>query len=171
MSDLSARARPLELIVRTSPASLTSPPSVAQLVDCRANKNSLLDDYLEGWATANSARILAAAAPDFCFYDPLIGTFVRRTMHEYFKLLQDKLSGAGVIRRPDVAFFLRGPMDQRSRAGELPFWREAPRIGLTGVSAIKLGKRGVIAESVTYDLNLASDILRRAFEGSLASWR
>jgi hypothetical protein len=128
----------------------------------------LLDCYLEGWAEANSAKILAATAPDFCFYDPLVGTFVRRTMYEYFEVLQGRLSAAGVIERPDVAFFLRGPMGQRSRAGELPFWREAPRVGLTGVSAIKLGKRGVVAESVAYDLNLASDALRRAFEGSLA---
>jgi hypothetical protein len=130
-----------------------------------------LDDYLEGWAEANPAKILAATAPDFCFYDPLVGSFVRRTMHEYFEILQDKLSSAGVIRRPDVAFFLRGPMDQRSHAGELLFWREAPQIGLTGISAIKLGRRGLIAESVAYDLNLASDVLRRAFEGSCASSR
>jgi hypothetical protein len=91
-----------------------------------------LDDYLEGWAEANPAKILAATAPDFCFYDPLVGSFVRRTMHEYFEILQDKLSG---------------------------------------ISAIKLGRRGLIAESVAYDLNLASDVLRRAFEGSCASSR
>jgi hypothetical protein len=124
----------------------------------------VLDCYLEGWAGADSAKILAATAPEFCFYDPLVGSFEQRTMHEYFKLLQSRLSRAGIIRRPDLAFFLRGSMGQRSRVGELPFWREAPRIGLTGVSAIKLGKRGVVAESVAYDLNLASDALRRAFE-------
>jgi hypothetical protein len=142
-------------------------PKVARLVMWRATGTSPLDRYLEGWAEANPAKILAATAPDFCFYDPLVGSFVRRTIHEYFELLQDRLSRAGIIQRPDLAFFLHGPMDPRSRAGELPFWREAPRIGLTGVSAIKLGKRGVVAESVAYDLNLASDALRRAFDGSL----
>ena len=45
---------------------------------------------------------------------------------------------------------------------ELQFWREAPRIGLTGVAEIEIGEQGITAERVAYDLNLASDILRRA---------
>jgi hypothetical protein len=45
---------------------------------------------------------------------------------------------------------------------ELQFWREAPGIGFTGVAEIEIGERGVVAERVAYDLNLASDILRRA---------
>jgi hypothetical protein len=49
-----------------------------------------------------------------------------------------------------------------SRAEGLEFWREAPRIGLTGISRIEVGERGVVSESVAYDLNLASDLLRRA---------
>jgi hypothetical protein len=85
-------------------------------------------------------------------------------LHEYFDLLHDRLSRAGTIRRPDIAFFLSGPMDRRSHPSELRFWREAPRIGLTGVTRIKVGERGVIAESVTYDLNLASDMLGRALQ-------
>ena len=44
---------------------------------------------------------------------------------------------------------------------ELQFWREAPRIGLTGVAEIEIGERGVVAERVAYDLNLASEILCR----------
>ena len=163
MSHASARPRPLEGHCAHVARIADIRPEVARLVDWRANGNSLLEDYVEGWAEANPAKILAAAGPDFCFYDPLVGTFVRRTIHAYFESLQDRFASAGAVRRPDVAFFLRGPMDQRSSAGELPFWREAPRLGLTGVSAIRLGKRGVIAESVAYDLNLASDALRRAF--------
>jgi hypothetical protein len=46
---------------------------------------------------------------------------------------------------------------------ELQFWREAPRIGLTGVAEIEIGERGVVAERVAYDLNLASDMLCRAW--------
>jgi hypothetical protein len=140
--------------------------NVRRVLDQRAIGNSLLDCYLEGWAEANPAKIIAATSPGYRFCDPFVGTFLRRTIHEYFDLLQDGLSRAGVIRRPDVAFFLRGPMDQRSPARELQFWREAPRIGLTGVSKIDVGQRGIIAESVAYDLNLASDTLRREFERS-----
>ena len=44
---------------------------------------------------------------------------------------------------------------------ELQFWREAPRIGLTGVAEIEIGERGITAERVAYDLNLAFDILCR----------
>ena len=46
----------------------------------------------------------------------------------------------------------------------LQFWREAPRIGLTGISQIVVGERGVIAEGVAYDLNEASDMLRRVLQ-------
>jgi hypothetical protein len=44
--------------------------------------------------------------------------------------------------------------------GKLQFWREAPRIGLTGVAWIEIGELGVSAERVAYDLNVASDLLR-----------
>ena len=40
--------------------------------------------------------------------------------------------------------------------------REAPRLGLTGITFITLGARGVLAEKVAYDLNLASEILRHS---------
>jgi hypothetical protein len=160
MSHSSARSRPSENHGAHVARVAHLRPLVTRPADWRPDASVLLDAYLQGWAEADSARIVAAAAPGFRFCDPLVGTFVRRTMRAYFDLLHDRLSGAGVIRRQDVAFFLRGPMDQRSRAGELAFWREAPRIGLTGVTSITLGRRGVIAESVAYDLNLASDALR-----------
>jgi hypothetical protein len=38
--------------------------------------------------------------------------------------------------------------------------REAPRLGLTGITFITIGDRGIIAERVAYDLNLAMDVLR-----------
>src|SRR5262245_1006498 len=139
MSDSSARAWSSENHSVSVARIADVRPKIARLVDWRADASSLLDRYLEGWAEANAAKILAAAGPDFRFCDPLVGTFVRRTMHGYFELLQDRLSRTGVVRRPDIAFRLHGPMAQRSRAGELSFWREAPRLGLTGVSAIRLG--------------------------------
>ncbi len=169
MSNLSSRSRPLEDHRQHIACSAEVRPKVARLVGWKAAAQSLLDRYLEGWAEADPSKILAATAPDFCFYDPLVGSFEQRTMHDYFKILRDRLSCAGVIRRSDLSFFLRGPMGQRSLIGELPFWREAPRIGLSGVSEIRLGTRGVVTESVAYDLNLASDALRRAFDGSSAT--
>jgi hypothetical protein len=48
-----------------------------------------------------------------------------------------------------------------ARSNELQFWREAPRIGLTGVAWIEIGRLGVSAENVAYDLNMVSDLLWR----------
>jgi len=55
-------------------------------------------------------------------------------------------------------------MDHPSDPERLRFWREAPRIGLIGITEVEVGERGVIAERVAYDLNLASDILCRAVQ-------
>jgi hypothetical protein len=132
--------------------------------DQKGRRNSLLDRYREGWSEANSAKILDATAPGYRFCDPFVGSFSQQSLHEYFDLLQDRLSRVGPIRRLDIAFVLRGPMDRSSRPSELQFWREAPRIGLTGVTQIEVGERGVIAESVAYDLNLASDVLCRTVQ-------
>ena len=137
-------------------------PNIHQLLDPRAIGNSLLKCYLEGWAEANPAKILAATAPGYHFRDPFVGSFLRPTLHEYFDLLQDRLSRAGVTRLTDVAFLLSGPIAQPSYVGSLQFWREAPRVGLTGVTEIEVREQGVIAERVAYDLNLASDTLRHA---------
>jgi hypothetical protein len=106
-------------------------------------------------------KILDATAPSYRFTDPFVGSFDRRSLHKYFDLLQDTLSRTGAISRRELAFFLQGPMKLQSH-NELQFWREAPQIGLTGVAEIEIGERGVVAERVAYDLNLASDVLRRA---------
>ena len=82
-------------------------------------------------------------------------------LHKYVDLLRDRISYTGTISRRELAFFLQGPMKPRSHK-EIQFWREAPRIGLTGVAEIEIGDRGIAAERVAYDLNLASDISRRA---------
>jgi len=127
-----------------------------------AAPDGLLDYYCAGWAVADPARILEAAAPNYHFYDPLVGRFSPQSLPQYFELLRLRLARAGMINRCDLAFFLRGPMT--GAAGRPRFWREAPRIGLTGIAEIVLGPYGVVAERVAYDLNLASDLLCRAFD-------
>jgi hypothetical protein len=148
-------------------------PKVVQLLDRvrgqNANPTSPLNRYIEGWAQTDLEKILDATAPSYRFTDPFIGSFDGRSLHKYFDLLQDRLSCTGAISRRELAFFLQGPMKLRSHK-ELQFWREAPRIGLTGVAEIEIGERGVAAERVAYDLNLASDILCRvlALRGSVS---
>ena len=141
-------------------------PSVVQFLDRardqEANRASPLDRYLDGWAETDLDKILDATAPGYRFIDPLIGSFSGQSLYEYFDLLQDRLSHAGTISRFDLAFFLHGPMERRSHVKGVQFWREAPRIGLTGVAEIEIGERGVIAECVAYDGNLASHMLCRS---------
>jgi hypothetical protein len=139
-------------------------PKVVQFLDRvrdqNANPTSPLNRYIEGWAQTDLEKILDATAPSYRFTDPFVGSFDGRSLHKYFDLLQDSLSCTGPISRRDLAFFLQGPMKRRSHK-EFQFWREAPRIGLTGVAEIEIGERGVAAERVAYDLNLASGILCR----------
>lgn len=120
----------------------------------------LLNYYFEGWAEADPAMILDATAPDYRFHDPLVGLFARPSLPRYFALLQEKLACAGAITRRDLAFVLRGPLTLSTP--ELQFWREAPLVGLTGIAQIVVGPRGIVAERVAYDLNLASGVLSRA---------
>jgi hypothetical protein len=127
-----------------------------------------LPDYLQGWSEADPAKIRAAVTASYRFHDPLIGTFSQRSLHEYFDLLQDRLLCSGPIDRLDIAFFLRGPMDQLPPSTALRFSREAPRVGLTGICEIERAEGGVVSERVEYDLNLASNLLRSA---SSDGWR
>src|SRR5262249_49355345 len=118
----------------------------------------LLDTYVEGWADADADLILGAAAPDYCFHDPLVGLFARASLPRYFTLLHQRFARAGAMKRRDVAFNLCGPMiDVRG----LQFWREAPGLGLTGITEIVIGPHGIVSERVAYDLNLACGQLRR----------
>jgi hypothetical protein len=120
----------------------------------------LLDWYLEGWAEANLAKIFAATAHGYRFDDPLVGAFSRWSFPVYFEHLRGRFARAGAVTTRDFAFSIRGPMDGPRRCGRLKFFREAPRLGLSGVTFITIGERGIVAESVAYDLNLASDVLR-----------
>jgi hypothetical protein len=119
-----------------------------------------LDRYLEGWAEVNPGKIFAATAYDYCFNDPLVGQFSRWSVRVYFERLRSRFACAAATTVRDLAVFIHGPMDGSLQDGPLTFFREAPRLGLTGVTIITIGERGVIAETVAYDLNLASDRLR-----------
>jgi hypothetical protein len=128
--------------------------------DQNARRIAALDHYVEGWAEADVDKIFDATAPSYRFTDPLVGSFSGRLLHEYFDILQCRFSRAGTITKHELAFFLRGPLEGRSNGRDLRFWREAPLIGLTGVAEVEIGERGVIAERVAYDSNLASNTLR-----------
>jgi hypothetical protein len=138
-------------------------PCVVQFVnrtrDQSAHELSALDRYVEGWAKADVDKICDASAPGYRFTDPLVGTYGRSSLHKYFDELRCRFSRIGTIGKDEFFFFLRGPME-RTHVRRFQFWREAPLIGLTGVAEVQIGERGIVAEHVSYDGNLASDMLR-----------
>ena len=119
----------------------------------------LLDRYLEGWAEVNPAKIFAATAHDYRFNDPLVGAFSRSSIRAYLERVRWKFASSGAVTTADLAVCIRGPM-AGSHGGRVTFFRELPRLGLSGISCITVSARGVIGETVTYDLNLAADVLR-----------
>ena len=95
-----------------------------------------------------------------CELIPLVGAFSRCSFPVYFEHLRGRFARAGAVAARDFAFSIRGPMGGALRRGRLKFFREAPRLGLSGITFITVGERGIVAENVVYDLNLASDVLR-----------
>jgi hypothetical protein len=80
---------------------------------------------------------------------------------------------AGALRHPaprarNLAFALHGPIHPLRGDRSRRYWREAPLLGLAGESEIVVTRRGVAAEAVEYDLNIASDALRDG--GSPRAW-
>ena len=121
---------------------------------------TMLARYLEGWADADPFKIADATAHDYDFHDPLVGSFSRRTLPQYFALLRSRFGIAGAIGRQDLAFTLRGPMWCATHPARHQYWREAALLGLTGLAEITVTQGFVATEVVTYDLNIACETLR-----------
>jgi hypothetical protein len=151
--------------VATSDAGFAETETVTETIAEAVSWSRLLDWYLEGWAEANVAKIFAATAHGYRFDDPLVGTFSRWSFPVYFEHLRGRFARAGAIATRDFTFSVSGPTDGPRRRGRLKFFREAPQLGLSGITFITIGERGIIAENVSYDLNLASDVLRNLAGG------
>ena len=113
--------------------------------------------YITGWAQADPTMIAGAAIDEYQFHDPLVGMFTGQRLSRYFEFLHAQFDCDGV--RTQAAFYLRGPMDGCAQ-GEFTFFREAPQLGLIGIARILVGPRGVMSETVAYDLNMATEMLR-----------
>jgi|GEM_PF-322960 len=157
ISDIKAGSKPVHVIglsptlestmldARMSPQSWDN-RHVRVSGDKRLPQDRMLARYIEGWAEANSAKILDATDAGYSFHDPFVGCFSRRTLSEYFERLQTRFARAGATSRQDLFFHLRGPRDGLSCHDEFEFWQEAPRVGLTGIAQIKASPRGVLVE-------------------------
>jgi hypothetical protein len=120
-----------------------------------------LDSYLAGWSEADPDKIVASTAPDYFFDDPLVGRFSKGSLPTYFGHIHARFAPSGTSAGRKYVFCFHGPIDEPPHLGQRHYVREAPALGLTGVTTITIGERGVAAERVAYDLNLASDVLRR----------
>ena len=164
MLHFSEIARPSQVVNARQAIPALGQTRVAKLQQAREKKESRppLERYLEGWAKIDLEQILDATAAGYRFHDALVGTFSRWSLHEYFDILLERCSRSGAVKRRDIAFELHGPMQGPLHPGGIWFWREAPRVGLAGITQIEVGEQGIIGESVAYEANLASDMLRRA---------
>jgi hypothetical protein len=116
--------------------------------------------YVAGWSEADPDKIADATAAEFVLDDAFLGRFSSHTLPNYFEILRSRFGATAPTAQKDLAFALRGPMDGPSGEPMRQYWREAPRLGLTGVTWIAVTPRGIVADSVAYDLNMACEILR-----------
>jgi hypothetical protein len=144
----------------TSAGAAGAAANVERAHDEAPSWRALLARYLEGWAEVNMRKIFTATAHGYRFDDPLVGTFSRWMFPVYFERVAASFARTGAVATKDLAFCIHGPMHGAMRLGQLEFYRAAPRLGLTGITVITVGAYGVISESVAYDLNLATELLR-----------
>jgi hypothetical protein len=124
----------------------------------------LLALYIAGWSEADPRKIADAAAVDYAFEDALVGRFCRHSLAEYLEIVRCRFAVSGPTPRRDLAFALRGPMtglaDKRRGHCWREFSREAPALGLIGIARIAVTPKGIIADAVAYDPNMATEVLR-----------
>jgi hypothetical protein len=116
--------------------------------------------YIAGWSEADPNKIADATTAEYVLDDAFVGRFSSRSLSKYFEILRSRFGATAPTAQQDLAFALRGPLDGSSGDPIRQYWREAPRLGLTGVTSITVTPRGIAADSVAYDHNMACEILR-----------
>jgi hypothetical protein len=114
--------------------------------------------YIEGWAEADAAKIAAAGSEGYSFHDPLVGSFDRDSLQDYFAILKQRVGfdsscfpQRGVCLEA-LATYWQAPL--------LRFWRSIPECGLSGTSDIEFSGARIRREVVCYELNIATEWLR-----------
>jgi hypothetical protein len=118
--------------------------------------------YIAGWLEADPLKIANATVAEYVLDDTFVGSFSGHTLPQYFEILRSRFGVTAPTAHKDLAFTLRGPMAGPNCGPIRQYWREAPLLGLTGVTRIAVTPNGVAAEMVTYELNMACEILRTA---------
>jgi len=153
----------LQALIVPSKRPPTAPRDYTSLRASRARgrvEAEVLALYIAGWSEADPHKIADATAAEYVLDDALVGRFSGQSLPKYFEILRSRFGAAAPTAQKDLAFALRGPLDGSNGEAILQYWREAPRLGLTGVTSIAVTPRGIVADSVAYDLNMACEILR-----------
>jgi hypothetical protein len=116
--------------------------------------------YIAGWSEADPHKIADATAAEYVLDDAFVGRFSSHSLPKYFEILRSRFGATAPTAQKDLAFALRGPLDGSSGEPIRQYWREAPHLGLTGMTWIAVTPRGIAADTVAYDLNMACEILR-----------
>jgi hypothetical protein len=116
--------------------------------------------YIAGWSEADPHKIAEATAAEYVLDDAFVGRFSSHSLPKYFEILRSQFGATAPTAQKDLAFALRGPLDGSSAEPIRRYWREVPHLGLTGVTSITVTPRGIAADLVAYDLNMACEILR-----------
>ncbi|HZF35433.1 MAG TPA: hypothetical protein VE914_16670 [Candidatus Angelobacter sp.] len=130
----------------------------------------LLLRYIEGWAEADAVKIAGAVTADYRFIDPLVGRFDRDTLHQYFAILRRRV-GFGSVATEESKVCLDAFPTPQLPARTLQFWRSIPECGLAGISDIEICHARVHKEVVCYELNIATEYLRRVPYASHGGYR
>lgn len=115
--------------------------------------------YIEGWAEADAAKIAAAGSADYSFVDPLVGSFDRNSLQDYFAILRRRV-GFDSTRVLQRKVSLEAFSTPQWPAPVLRFWRSIPECGLEGTSDIEFSDARIRREVVCYELNIATEWLR-----------
>jgi hypothetical protein len=120
----------------------------------------LLLRYIEGWAEVNILKLSSSVSEDYLLVDPLVGIFGRNAISQYVAILRDRVGFCSVpalkekVHLGRIRSGLGTPSSRR-------FWRSLPECGLAGTSDIALRGGRVARETLSYDLNIATEQLRR----------
>jgi hypothetical protein len=156
--DIRTQEFPLPTLHRTDLAARSRTRTWRQVTQGKT-EGELLALYIAGWSEADPLKIADAAAADYAFEDPLVGRFCRHSLAEYLEIVRGRFGISGATARKDIGFKLNGPCERTGHCWR-EFYREAPALGLTGITRIAMTSKGIVADAVAYDLNMATEVLR-----------
>jgi hypothetical protein len=111
-----------------------------------------IDRYLRGWTTGDAALLLEHAAADFFFDDPHRGRIARADYAAYVAEIKAEAEGFRAGRKFQNFENLSDIVVKQGDDGTATvwFWWEIAGTPIEGSSLVKIGKSGVLSETICY---------------------